>query len=181
MRGPWHSSVQAILRPSELTGKLRCTTWSDAVVIFPVEVLALVDIERQAHAIRAKAPASMAKKEPPAPPDLREDNFEALWPRATSSRLRPSELTGKLRCTTWSDAVVIFPVEVLALVNIERQAHAIRAKAPASMVKKEPPAPPDLREDNFEAPCRRGGRHLRDLREDDFEAPCRRGGRHPPI
>jgi hypothetical protein len=35
---------------------------------------------------------------------------------------------GKLRCAgaTWSDAVVIFPGEALALVNIERQAHALR-------------------------------------------------------
>jgi WD40 repeat protein len=34
---------------------------------------------------------------------------------------------GKLRCTgaTWSDAVVIYPGEVLAFQNIERQAHAL--------------------------------------------------------
>ena len=33
---------------------------------------------------------------------------------------------GKLRCTgaTWTDAVVIFPGEVLAFQNSERQAHA---------------------------------------------------------
>jgi hypothetical protein len=39
---------------------------------------------------------------------------------------------GKLRCTgaTWSDPVVIFPGEVLAFQNIERQAHALRAPAP---------------------------------------------------
>jgi hypothetical protein len=39
---------------------------------------------------------------------------------------------GKLRCTgaTWTDAVVIFPGEVLAFQNIERQAHALRAPAP---------------------------------------------------
>ena len=40
---------------------------------------------------------------------------------------------GKLRCTgaTWSVAVVMFPVEVLAFQNIERQAHALRANASA--------------------------------------------------
>ena len=39
---------------------------------------------------------------------------------------------GKLRCTgaTWTDAVVIFPGEVLAFQNIERQAHALRAPSP---------------------------------------------------
>ena len=47
---------------------------------------------------------------------------------------------GKLRCTgaTWTDAVVIFPGEVLAFQNIERQAHALRAKAPGSVT---PPIP----------------------------------------
>jgi hypothetical protein len=58
---------------------------------------------------------------------------------------------GKLRCTgaTWTDAVVIFPGEVLAFQNIERQAHALRAPAPGSVVK-DPPAEPDLGEDDFE-------------------------------
>ena len=59
---------------------------------------------------------------------------------------------GKLRCTgaTWSDAVVIFPGEVLAFQNIERQAHALRAPAPRGAVKALPPAEPDLGEDDFE-------------------------------
>jgi hypothetical protein len=58
---------------------------------------------------------------------------------------------GKLCCTgaTWTDAVVIFPREVLAFQNIERQAHALRAPAPGSVVK-DPPAEPDLGEDHFE-------------------------------
>ena len=58
---------------------------------------------------------------------------------------------GKLRCTgaTWSDAVVIFPGEVLAFQNIERQAHALRAPTPGGVVK-DPPAEPDLGEDDFE-------------------------------
>jgi hypothetical protein len=58
---------------------------------------------------------------------------------------------GKLRCTgaTWTDAVVIFPGEVLAFQNIERQAHALRAPAPGGVVK-DPPAEPDLGEDDFE-------------------------------
>ena len=45
---------------------------------------------------------------------------------------------GKLRCTgaTSSDAVVIYPGEILAFQNIERQAHALRAPAPG----REPPA-----------------------------------------
>jgi hypothetical protein len=70
---------------------------------------------------------------------------------------------GKLRCTgaTWTDAVVIFPGEVLAFQNIERQAHVLRAPAPGAVVKDQPAEP--------------------DLGEDDFEAPSRRGGRHPPI
>jgi len=44
------------------------------------------------------------------------------------------------RCTgaTWSDAVVIFPGEVLAFQNIERQAYALRAKALGSVT---PPIP----------------------------------------
>jgi hypothetical protein len=48
---------------------------------------------------------------------------------------------GKLRCTgaTWTDAVVIFPGEVLGFQNIERQAHALRAPAPGGVVK-DPPA-----------------------------------------
>jgi hypothetical protein len=50
---------------------------------------------------------------------------------------------GKLRCTgaTWSDAVVIFPGEILAFQNIERQAHVLRAPSPGG-VKKAPPAEP---------------------------------------
>ena len=62
--------------------------------------------------------------------------------------VRPPSNGGKLRCTgaTWSDAVVIFPGEVLAFQNIERQAHALRAPAPGGVVK-DPPAEPDLGED----------------------------------
>jgi hypothetical protein len=50
---------------------------------------------------------------------------------------------------TWTDAVVIFPGEVLAFQNIERQAHALGAPAPGGVVK-DPPAEPDLGEDDFE-------------------------------
>ena len=59
---------------------------------------------------------------------------------------------GKLRCTgaTWSDAVVIFPGEVLAFQNIERQAHALRAPAPGTVVETPPAAAPDPGEDDFE-------------------------------
>ena len=57
---------------------------------------------------------------------------------------------GKLRCTcaTWDDAVVVPKGEALTLVNIERQVHALRTKAPP--VVKGPPATPDLGEDDFE-------------------------------
>ena len=57
---------------------------------------------------------------------------------------------GKLRCTcaTWDDAVVVLKGEALTLVNIERQVHALRTKAPP--VAKGPPATPDLGEDDFE-------------------------------
>jgi hypothetical protein len=39
---------------------------------------------------------------------------------------------GKLRvtCPSWDDAIVILPGECLALVNVERQVHVLRAKAP---------------------------------------------------
>ena len=58
-------------------GKLRCTgaTWTDAVVIFPSEVLAFQNIERQAHALRTLAPGTVAHP-PPAAPDPGEDDFE---------------------------------------------------------------------------------------------------------
>jgi hypothetical protein len=58
-------------------GKLRCTgaTWSDAVVIFPGEVLAFQNTERQAHALRAPAPGKAADP-PAAAPDFGEDDFE---------------------------------------------------------------------------------------------------------
>jgi hypothetical protein len=107
------------------------------VVIYPGEVLAFQNIERQAHALRAPAPSSVVKA-PPAAPDPGEDDFEGID-------------GGKLRCTgaTWSDAVVIYPGEVLAFQNIERQAHALRAPAPSSVVKA-PPAAPDPGEDDFE-------------------------------
>jgi hypothetical protein len=70
---------------------------------------------------------------------------------------------GKLRCTgaTWSDAVVIFPGEVLAFQNIERQAHALRVPAPGGVVQT-------------------SRRHPRSG-EDDFEVAPDEGGRHPPI
>ena len=45
--------------------------------------------------------------------------------------------------------MVIFPGEVLAFQNIERQAHALPAPAPGGVVK-DPPAEPDLGEDDFE-------------------------------
>ena len=54
-----------------------------------------------------------------------------------------------MTCPTWDDAVVIHPGESLSLVNIERQVHALRAKAPASTQPK-PPEPPDPGEDDFE-------------------------------
>ena len=49
---------------------------------------------------------------------------------------------GKLRCTgaTWTDAVVIFPGEVLGFQNIERQAHALRVPAPGTVVETPPAA-----------------------------------------
>jgi hypothetical protein len=56
---------------------------------------------------------------------------------------------GKLRCTgaTWSDAVVIFPGEVLAFQNIS---HALRAPALGTVVETPPAAAPDPGEDDFE-------------------------------
>jgi hypothetical protein len=46
-----------------------------AVVIFPGEVLAFQNIERQAHALRAPAPGKAADP-PAAAPDFGEDDFE---------------------------------------------------------------------------------------------------------
>ena len=63
---------------------------------------------------------------------------------------------GKLRCTgaTWSDAVVIFPGEVLAFQNIERQAQALRA--PALGRANCPSLPSASTEASSAAPARRG-------------------------
>jgi hypothetical protein len=58
---------------------------------------------------------------------------------------------GKLRCTgaTWSDAVVIYPGEALALANIERQVRLISRPLPAAPPISGPsrpgPAPPRSR------------------------------------
>jgi len=93
-----------------------------------------------------------------APPDgvgtprSRDDDFEAAPDEGvgTPDFVR-TIYGGKLRCTgaTWSDAVVIFPGEVLAFQNIERQAHALRTLAPGT-VAHPPPAAPDPGEDDFE-------------------------------
>jgi hypothetical protein len=71
-----------------------------------------------------------------------EDDFEADKLTLTVERIDG----GKLRCTgaTWSDTVVIFPGEVLAFQNIERQAHALRAPAPGTVVETPPAAAPTL-------------------------------------
>ena len=52
--------------------------------------------------------------------------------------------------------MVIFPGEVLAFQNIERQAHGLRAPAPGGAVKALPPAEPDLGEDDVEGVNERG-------------------------
>jgi hypothetical protein len=46
--------------------------------------------------------------------------------------------------------VVIFPGEVLAFQNIERQTHALRAPALGTVVETPPAAAPDPGEDDFE-------------------------------
>jgi hypothetical protein len=55
------------------------------------------------------------------------------------------------RCTgaTWSDAVVIFWANFWPS-KIERQAHALRARAPGTVVEHPPAAAPDPGEDDFE-------------------------------
>jgi hypothetical protein len=63
--------------------------------------------------------------------------------------------------------VVIFPGEVLAFQNIERQAHALRAPAPGGVVQT-PRRYPRFGEDDFEAPP--DGVGTPRSREDDFEA-----------
>jgi hypothetical protein len=78
---------------------------------------------------------------------------------------------GKLRCNcaTWDDAVVILPGEALTLVNIDRQARTLRAKASGRVVKAPPAAP---REDDFEGEApRQGSRHT-----PIAEGPSRQGG-----
>jgi hypothetical protein len=119
---------------------------------------------------------------------------------------------GKLRCTgaTCLDAVVIYPREILAFQNIERQAHALlRAKGPGPpdlgplptrapdlvrMISRPLPAapprsralptggsaPPDLRE-VISGPSRRSGSAPPDLGE-AISGPSRRSGSAtPPI
>jgi hypothetical protein len=66
----------------------------------------------------------------------------------------------KLRCTgaTWSDAVVIYPGEALALVNIERQVLSSAPRLPRVWCRP-PRRHPRSREDDFEAPPGEAGRH----------------------
>jgi hypothetical protein len=70
-------------------GKLRCpcATWSDAVVIFPGDVFAFQNIERQAHALRANAPPRVWYRPPAGTPDLGEDDFDGHRRRQTTARL----------------------------------------------------------------------------------------------
>jgi hypothetical protein len=75
----------------------------------------------------------------------------------------------------WSDAVVIFPGEVFAFQNIERQAHALRANAPPRVWYRPPAGTPDLGEDDSTALPTRGVGTPRS-REDDFEAAPDEGG-----
>jgi hypothetical protein len=86
----------------------------------------------------------------------------------------------KLRCTgaTWSDAVVIFPGEVLTFQNIERQAHALRAPAPGGCGTDPPPAP-RLGEDDFDGID--GGKLRRDLGRCRSGLSPTRVGSAPPI
>jgi hypothetical protein len=83
--------------------------------------------------------------------------WSASWKRSDGGK-PPSPLTvvaeriegGKLRvtCPSWDDVVVIHPAECLALVNIERQVHVLRAKAPLP-AQAGPPAAPDPGETGF--------------------------------
>jgi hypothetical protein len=67
---------------------------------------------------------------------------------------------------------VILPGEALTIVNIDRQAHALRAKAPGMV--RGTPAGPDLGEDDFEGgPFRQGGSAARSRR--GLEGPPTRG------
>jgi hypothetical protein len=64
---------------------------------------------------------------------------------------------GKLRvtCPSWDDAIAVLPGECLALVNIERHVHVLRAKAPLPPQHAPPPAPPlDPGEDDFPGPAK---------------------------
>jgi hypothetical protein len=120
-------------------GKLRFTgaTWSDAVVIFRAKFW-------PSKISCAPGPCAGQGGRPPC-------GGTRFW----RGRFRGGRMSGhftsveridggKLRCTgaTWSDPVVIFPGEVLAFQNIERQAHVLRAPAPGGVVK-DPPAKPD--------------------------------------
>jgi hypothetical protein len=80
---------------------------------------------------------------------------------------------GKLRCTcaTWDDAVVILAGEALTIVNIDRQAHALRTKAPGSWTRGTSPVP-GVRQVPWEGPT---------AGTMPFGAPPDEGGRHPPI
>jgi hypothetical protein len=64
-----------------------------------------------------------------------EDDFEADKLTLTIERIRG----GKLRCTSWDDAVVIMPGEALAFVNLARPAHALQLRVGTSGVGMIPP------------------------------------------
>ena len=140
-------------------GKLRVTrpAWDDAVVIHPAESLCIVNIERQAHVLRASAPGAVlrARRHPPilAKTILRSptnDHFPVTRGQALE-RVAERIDGGKLRitCPAWDDAVVIHPSESLCVVNIERQAHVLRAPAPLAAIQRTP-TPPDPGEDDLE-------------------------------
>jgi hypothetical protein len=103
-----------------------------------------------------------------------EDDFEAAPDEGVSLR---AHRRGKLRCTgaTWSDAVVIFPGEVLAFQNIERQAHALRAPAPGAVVEHPPAAAPHMWRLRAQPLLAGGGKLTRRCELIDGESRARRG------
>jgi hypothetical protein len=77
------------------------------------------------------------------PGTLHEDQIAQAAPNSSKLTVAAERSEGsKLRvtCPTWDDAVAIHPGECLALVNIERQVHVLRAKALCANPR--PPAPP---------------------------------------
>jgi hypothetical protein len=150
-------------------GKLRCTgaTWSDAVVILQGEALALINIERQAHALRAPAPGTVVET----PPCCGTRSGRGRFRGGKNEPPLSSASTAASCGATWDDAV-----RAPLLQGGGVGTHHFGEDDFDGPARRSGSAPPDLVEDDFEAPPGEAGSAPPDLGEDDFEAPPREAG-----